>query len=157
GLRETRFHVVSGALRVRRMSRVARLACTSMELVLRLVEQALIMTGDVTCHAAGGVLFRLSMEGEDQLFRRGNLLIVARRRFNALDVSLARSVATFATCAILCILWRRLGMDGFRKCIAMDRMTSKTSIDAGVIASLSQCWRLPHNRRRHVRFGLLLS
>ena len=76
---------------------MARLALDSVKLVLRSIEQRLVMAGDMTRHAPAGVLFRLSMKPEDQLFRGSSLLVVATRIFDPLNMCLAGSVTAFAS------------------------------------------------------------
>src|SRR5437867_9746025 len=95
------------------MCGMALLASHSVELVFGFIVQRLIVAGHMARQAPAGVLLRFSMEAKNQLLGSRDLLIVACRRFNGLNMSFAWPVAAFAAGAIFHVFRRCPGMNRF--------------------------------------------
>jgi hypothetical protein len=145
-LSERRFELISAdTSSFRKVCRVARLAGNAVKLVLRSIEQYLIMTGDMTRHASRGILVGLAMKSEDERLSCGNLGVVAGGVFNRFNVCLARTMTTLATCAVFRFVRCGFGMNSLEELIALDRMTPHTGILARVLVRLSLSRSFPHN------------
>jgi len=153
--RGLRFDIHIG--RFDKVSRVTLLASNTVKLVFRFIEKGLVVARDMTCQAAPGILCRFSMKAKNELLSGSGFLVVSTRILNRLNVRLAWSVTAFASSAILGALRCRFGMSGLRKHVRMDWMASRAGFRAGVIVTLSFRRGFPHDRRRCVDLGLLLT
>jgi hypothetical protein len=156
-LRYRGFHFVSYAESFSQMRRMTVLARNAGLLVMRSLEQRLILAGAVALQTASGVLVGFTAKTEDQCSGGRDFGIVSGGCFDRLHVRSSRTMAAFAPCAVCGAGGSSIGVSGLIESLGVNRVTTRACIFTDVVGSLPVDRRFPHDGRRHGGFGLTLS
>ena len=125
---------------------MALLARNADQLVLRAIEQALVVTCPVTMQTARRVLRRLALEAPYEFFGRFCFLRISGGRHHCVSVRFSWAVAALATCPELRVRGIAAGMNGLLKLRRFVLMTRRAYFDSGVVLGLCVSRCSPCNR-----------